>query len=121
MRAHETANGKAKRTWPGPGGPADLRGDPARVTDDTQMALTVGKALLSAGGATPLTPATVEGPLVAAVRRAATTSGDSDSIACLAGAFAGATCGLDAWPEDWRRRIEYRDQLDALAAAGEED
>lgn len=57
---------------------------------------------------------------VAAVRRAATTSGDSDSIACLAGAFAGAAWGLDAWPEDWRRRIEYRDDLDRLAAAWEE-
>jgi ADP-ribosylglycohydrolase len=58
---------------------------------------------------------------IAAVRRAATTSGDSDSIACLAGAFAGATCGLDAWPEDWRRRIEYREELDVLAATWEVD
>jgi ADP-ribosylglycohydrolase len=56
---------------------------------------------------------------VAAVRRAATTSGDSDSIACLAGAFAGAACGLDAWPEDWRQRIEYRQELDRLVAAWE--
>ena len=35
---------------------------------------------------------------VAAVRRAALTRGDSDSIACLAGAFAGAYSGLGAWP-----------------------
>lgn len=34
---------------------------------------------------------------VAAVRRAAYSSGDSDSIACLAGAFAGAHAGADAW------------------------
>jgi ADP-ribosylglycohydrolase len=51
---------------------------------------------------------------VAVVRRAAVTSGDSDSIACLAGAFAGAHLGLDAWPEDWIERIEYRDGLDRL-------
>lgn len=50
----------------------------------------------------------------AAVRRAAVTSGDSDSIACLAGAFAGAHLGLDAWPSDWIERIEYRDGIDRL-------
>jgi ADP-ribosylglycohydrolase len=52
---------------------------------------------------------------VAAIRRAAVTSGDSDSIACLAGAFAGARHGLDAWPADWVERIEYRDRLLAMA------
>ena len=52
---------------------------------------------------------------VAALRRAAVSSGDSDSLACLAGAFAGVYCGLAAWPEDWVRRIEYRDRLAALA------
>jgi ADP-ribosylglycohydrolase len=31
-----------------PAGPKELRGNPARVTDDTQMALAVGRALLSA-------------------------------------------------------------------------
>jgi ADP-ribosylglycohydrolase len=51
---------------------------------------------------------------VAVVRRAAVTSGDSDSIACLAGAFAGAHLGLGAWPADWIERIEYRDGLDRL-------
>nr|CAA9292260.1 ADP-ribosylglycohydrolase [uncultured Armatimonadetes bacterium] len=51
---------------------------------------------------------------VAAVRRAAVTSGDSDSIASLAGAFAGARHGLAAWPRDWVRRIEYRDRIAAL-------
>ncbi len=35
---------------------------------------------------------------VAAIRRAAVSSGDSDSIACLTGAFAGACHGLAAWP-----------------------
>src|SRR4051812_20617891 len=37
----------------GPGGPRDLEGDPALVTDDTQMALAVGKALLAAPTPTP--------------------------------------------------------------------
>ncbi|MGP3987330.1 ADP-ribosylglycohydrolase family protein [Streptomyces sp. 3N207] len=49
-----------------------------------------------------------------AVRRAACTSGDSDSIACLTGAFAGAHLGADAWPSAWAERIEYRDELLAL-------
>ncbi|MFJ5233000.1 ADP-ribosylglycohydrolase family protein [Kitasatospora sp. NPDC088391] len=48
---------------------------------------------------------------VAAVRRAAVSSGDSDSLACLAGAFAGARHGEGAWPQDWTERIEYRDEL----------
>ncbi|MFB7944578.1 ADP-ribosylglycohydrolase family protein [Kitasatospora phosalacinea] len=48
---------------------------------------------------------------VAAVRRAAVSSGDSDSLACLAGAFAGARHGADAWPREWADRIEYRREL----------
>jgi ADP-ribosylglycohydrolase len=51
----------------------------------------------------------------AALRRAATTSGDSDSIAALAGAFAGAAYGVDAFPAGWRARVEYADRLDAVA------
>jgi ADP-ribosylglycohydrolase len=51
----------------------------------------------------------------AALRRAATTSGDSDSIAALAGAFAGAAHGVDAFPAGWRERIEYADRLEAVA------
>lgn len=51
---------------------------------------------------------------VTALRRAACTRGDSDSIACLTGAFAGAHLGAGAWPEEWAERIEYRDELLAL-------
>ena len=51
----------------------------------------------------------------AALRRAARTKGDSDSIAALAGAFAGAAHGLDAFPAGWDARIEYRDRLAAVA------
>jgi ADP-ribosylglycohydrolase len=56
---------------------------------------------------------------VAAIRWAAVSSGDSDSIACLTGAFAGAAHGVEAWPQDWRRRIEYRREIEELAAAWE--
>ena len=51
---------------------------------------------------------------VDALARAATTSGDSDSIACLTGAFLGAAHGMAAWPEEWAAQIEYADQLAAL-------
>ncbi|GAA3778028.1 ADP-ribosylglycohydrolase family protein [Streptomyces coacervatus] len=53
---------------------------------------------------------------VTAIRRAACTSGDSDSIACLTGAFAGAYLGADAWPTEWADRIEYRGDLLTLGA-----
>ncbi|MEW2546375.1 ADP-ribosylglycohydrolase family protein [Streptomyces sp. NPDC047002] len=46
-----------------------------------------------------------------ALRRAACTRGDSDSIACLTGAFAGAHLGPAAWPADWSGRVEYRARL----------
>jgi ADP-ribosylglycohydrolase len=44
--------------------------------------------------------------------RAVNTKGDSDSIACIAGSFAGAKNGLKSIPKDWVRRIEYRKELD---------
>jgi ADP-ribosylglycohydrolase len=51
---------------------------------------------------------------VSGLARAAASSGDSDSIACLAGAFLGAAHGAPAWPASWMSRIEYADQLTAL-------
>jgi ADP-ribosylglycohydrolase len=54
---------------------------------------------------------------VAALRRAAVTGGDSDSIACLAGAFAGAYHGIAAWPQEWVERIEYGERLERLSNA----
>lgn len=53
---------------------------------------------------------------LAAIRRAAVTRGDSDSIACLAGAFAGAYCGFAAWPKEWIKRIEYAGRLAMLGS-----
>ena len=54
---------------------------------------------------------------VAALSRAAATSGDSDSIACLSGAFLGASLGMTAWPAHWQDHIEYADQLAAIGEA----
>jgi ADP-ribosylglycohydrolase len=51
---------------------------------------------------------------ISGLARAAATSGDSDSIACLTGAFLGAAHGLSVWPTRWTERIEYKDQLAAM-------
>ncbi|CAM5346813.1 ADP-ribosylglycohydrolase family protein OS=Streptomyces alboniger OX=132473 GN=CP975_07315 PE=4 SV=1 [Streptomyces alboniger] len=59
----------------------------------------------------------VDEPLTA-LRRAACTSGDSDSIACLAGAFAGAHLGAEVWPGQWADRIEYQSELASSAPDG---
>ncbi|MEU1127182.1 ADP-ribosylglycohydrolase family protein [Streptomyces sp. NPDC005899] len=53
---------------------------------------------------------------VTALRRAACTRGDSDSLACLTGALAGAHLGAGAWPKEWSERIEYRSDLLSLGA-----
>lgn len=53
---------------------------------------------------------------VTALRRAACTRGDSDSLGCLTGALAGAHLGAEAWPKEWSERIEYRSDLLSLAA-----
>lgn len=49
------------------------------------------------------------------LNRAALTRGDSDSIACLAGAFVGAHHAHVCWPEAWYTQIEYASQLTSLA------
>ncbi len=51
----------------------------------------------------------------AAVLLAANTEGDSDSIACIAGALSGARNGLRAIPQEWAQRVEARDRLLQLA------
>ncbi|GAA3996449.1 ADP-ribosylglycohydrolase family protein [Deinococcus rubellus] len=56
---------------------------------------------------------------VESLRRAAVTKGDSDSLACLAGAFAGAYLGLGAFPAQWRGQIEYAEELRRCSAAFE--
>lgn len=54
---------------------------------------------------------------VMAISRGAASSGDSDSIACLTGSFAGARHGLATWPADWAARIEYAEELRRLGGA----
>ncbi len=51
----------------------------------------------------------------ATVLRAANTDGDSDSLACIAGAISGAYNGLEAIPEAWRTRVERADELRDVA------
>ncbi len=53
---------------------------------------------------------------VAAVRLGANISGDSDSVAGIAGGILGARLGLSAIPADWVERLENRDYLNRLAA-----
>ena len=52
---------------------------------------------------------------LACIRRGANSDGDSDSIASIAGGILGARLGLDAIPEDWRKRCENADYIDDLA------
>ncbi|MFC7547521.1 ADP-ribosylglycohydrolase family protein [Plantactinospora sp. GCM10030261] len=88
----------------------DDRGDPCRATGEGWIAEeALATALLC-------TLRHADDP-VAALARAATTSGDSDSIAALAGAFLGAAHGMAGWPAGWADQIEYADQLAALGAA----
>ncbi|MBL8112114.1 MAG: ADP-ribosylglycohydrolase family protein [Acidobacteria bacterium] len=49
------------------------------------------------------------------VLRGANSSGDSDSIACIAGSIAGALHGVAAIPEEWVRDVEKTELLDRLA------
>lgn len=51
-----------------------------------------------------------------ALRRAAFTDGDSDSIASIAGALAGAAYGRKAFPPHWIPNLEYRRELEGLTA-----
>ncbi len=50
-----------------------------------------------------------------AVCRGAATGGDSDSIASIAGALAGACLGISSWPQAWIDRIEYGEQIGPIA------
>ncbi|MEU5914012.1 ADP-ribosylglycohydrolase family protein [Micromonospora sp. NPDC047527] len=91
-------------------GEPDDGGDPCRATGEGWVAEeALATALLCA-------VRHADDP-VAALARGATTAGDSDSIAALAGAFVGAVAGMSAWPSGWADRIEYADQLATLGAA----
>jgi ADP-ribosylglycohydrolase len=93
---------------------ADALAEPDRVTDPclrTGAGWIAEEALATALHCVLLFP---DDP-VAALARAATTSGDSDSIACLAGAFTGAVHGFAAWPGSWSERIEHAAELAEFA------
>ncbi|MFD3728233.1 ADP-ribosylglycohydrolase family protein [Streptomyces sp. NPDC058671] len=88
---------------------ADPELDPCTYTGDgwiAEEALATGLLCFLLFPGEPLT----------ALRRAACTRGDSDSIAALAGAFAGAHLGADAWPKEWEEHVEYRSDLLTLGA-----
>ncbi|WP_189331915.1 ADP-ribosylglycohydrolase family protein [Actinoplanes ianthinogenes] len=87
-----------------------FEGDPCQVTGAGWIAEEALATALYCYLISPDQPVTVLG-------RAAASSGDSDSIACLAGAFAGAARGLGAWPADWQTQIEYSDRLMRLGTA----
>ncbi|MGR6317720.1 ADP-ribosylglycohydrolase family protein [Micromonospora soli] len=87
----------------------DDGGDPCRLTGEGWIAEEALATALLCALRHPDDP-------VGALARGATTAGDSDSIAALAGAFVGTAHGMSAWPADWSARIEYADQLTALAA-----
>ncbi|MFG1672848.1 ADP-ribosylglycohydrolase family protein [Micromonospora sp. NPDC049282] len=90
----------------------DDGGDPCRLTGEGWIAEEALATALLCALRHPDDP-------VGALARGATTAGDSDSIAALAGAFVGAAHGMAAWPAAWSTRIEYADQLTTLAAAAD--
>lgn len=49
------------------------------------------------------------------VTYAVSLGGDTDTIACMAGAISGAYLGIDALPEGWLARLENREYLTELA------
>lgn len=52
---------------------------------------------------------------VGAISRGTRTSGDSDSIASIAGAIVGAYHGASAWPAAWVRRVEFSELIHTFA------
>ncbi|XIE79795.1 ADP-ribosylglycohydrolase family protein [Streptomyces sp. SBR177] len=59
----------------------------------------------------------VEGDARGSIMRGAHSSGDSDSIAALAGALAGARHGTHFWLHEWLEALEYRKRMEALGSA----
>ena len=56
-----------------------------------------------------------DGSFEKVVDRAARIDGDSDSVACLAGMFAGAAHGLEALPKRWLEVLPQREEIESLA------
>lgn len=51
------------------------------------------------------------GDYIGCVRRGANLTGDSDSVASIAGGISAAYLGLTAIPAAWQERVEGRDEL----------
>lgn len=51
-----------------------------------------------------------------AIRRAVMSGGDSDSVACLTGAFSGVYCGASSLPKEWLNHLEYQTSLITIAS-----
>lgn len=48
------------------------------------------------------------------INTAVRSSGDTDSIACIAGGFSGAHLGFDAIPTKWSNIVEYQEEMDQI-------
>lgn len=60
-----------------------------------------------------LTAKSAEEAIVTAVNR----GGDTDTIGAMAGAVAGARCGVSSLPDTWLRKIDHRDEIEELTTA----
>ena len=90
-------------------GPAAAPGTVAAAVGNGVAALEAVPAALAAFLAHPDQPAD-------AIRFARQVGGDTDTIAAMTGALAGARCGASALPRPWLRRLEFAGRL--VAATG---
>jgi poly(ADP-ribose) glycohydrolase ARH3 len=89
-------------------GPATAPGTVATAVGNGVHALEAVPAALAAFLAHPDQPAD-------AIRFAIQVGGDTDTIAAMTGALAGARCGASALPRRWLQRLEFAGQLVAAA------
>ena len=89
-------------------GPAAAPGTVAAAVGNGVAALEAVPAALAAFLAHPDQPAD-------AIRFAIQVGGDTDTIAAMTGALAGARCGASALPRPWLRRLEFAGRLVAAA------
>lgn len=92
--------------------PADISGEGWRAREAVAMAVGIFdavEAFYDTSGPVCVVPALI---------RAVETSGDSDSVAAIAGALVGAAFGRSAFPVWWRGRLEprYEAELSAVVA-----
>lgn len=106
---YEVADAVAQVSWAADRLVSNHRVDPCSLTGDgwtAEEALATALLVTTAYGDKP----------VIALRRAASSGGDSDSIACIAGALIGAAHG-DVWPQAWQEFLEPRYAAELADAA----